>query len=226
MTEEKKTQRKKKTGEAEFVTAYKGFDKNFQCREYQFEVGKTYLHKGPVKACESGFHSCENPLDVLNYYPLVSDDGHPNRFAAVKASGSISRHKNDSKIASASLTVESELQLPEFISNAVKWIRNACTTKELAASGYSSKLAASGEGSKLAASGDGSRLAASGDSSIAMAASVNCSAMAGKNGCIVLSRWVEDEKRYRVSVGYEGENGIKAGVLYELDDSGNFVEKK
>ena len=55
---------------------------------------------------------------------------------------------------------------------------------------------------------------------------LNCSAMAGKNGCIVLSRWVEDEKRYRVSVGYEGENGIKAGVLYELDDSGNFVEKK
>ena len=255
--------------QTEVITAFKGFDKNLQCRGYQFYIGKTHTHEGEVEACSSGFHSCENPLDVLNYYPLISDDGSLNRFASVKASGTISRHDEDSKIASASLLVEVELKLPEFISAAVNWIKAACTTEEtaasgrssqlaasgnssklaasgrssqlaasgrssqlaasgdyskLAASGRSSQLAASGNSSQLAASGDYSQLAASGNSSIVCAASANCKASAGNNGCIVLTRWVESEKRYRASVAYVGENGIKPNVFYELDATGEFVE--
>ena len=225
--------KKAKAEKTEVIQAFKGFDKNLQCRGYQFEIGKTHTHEGEVEACSSGFHSCENPLDVLNYYPLISDDGSLNRFASVKASGTISRHDGDSKIASASLLVEVELKLPEFISAAVNWIKAACTTEETAASGDSSKLAASGDSSKLAASGAysqlaasgaSSKLAASGDSSIVCAASANCKASAGNNGCIVLTRWVESEKRYRASVAYVGENGIKPNVFYELDATGEFVE--
>ena len=101
----------------EVVTAYKGFDQNLQCRSFQFEVGKTYEHEGVVKACASGFHSCEYPLDVFNYY-------HPadSRFAVVKASGQISRHEGDSKVASASLTVEAEIGLPVLVARAVDWV--------------------------------------------------------------------------------------------------------
>ena len=243
--------KKAKAEKTEVIQAFKGFDKNLQCRGYQFEIGKMHTHEGAVEACSSGFHSCENPLDVLNYYPIISDDGSLNRFASVKASGTISRHDGDSKIASASLLVEVELKLPEFISAAVNWIKAACTTEEtaasgdssrlaasgnysrlaasgdssrLAASGDSSRLAASGDYSRLAASGDYSRLAASGDSSIVCAASTNCKASAGNNGCIVLTRWVDSEKRYRASVAYVGENGIKPNVFYELDATGEFVE--
>ena len=103
---------------AEVVTAYKGFDANFQCRGgYQFEVGKTYEHQGNVKACESGFHACEFPLDVFNYYAPAD-----SRFAVVKASGQISRHGDDSKIASATLTVEAEIGLPGLVARAVGWV--------------------------------------------------------------------------------------------------------
>lgn len=112
----------------EVVSAFKGFDSDLKCRGYQFEIGKTYQHEGEVKACSSGFHSCENPLDVLNYYPLISDDGKLNRFATVKASGSISRHNGYSKVASATLTIEAELKLSELIKSAIKWIADACTT--------------------------------------------------------------------------------------------------
>ena len=243
--------KKAKAEKTEVIQAFKGFDKNLQCRGYQFEIGNTHTHEGEVEACSSGFHSCENPLDVLNYYPLISDDGSLNRFASVKASGTISRHESDSKIASASLLVEVELKFQELISAAVKWIKAACTAEEtaasgdysqlatsgdsskLAASGYSSQLSASGNYSQLAASGYSSQLAASGNysklaasaySSIVCAASTNCKASAGNNGCIVLARWVESEKRYRASVAYVGENGIKPNVFYELDENGNFVE--
>jgi len=85
-------------------------------------------------------------------------------------------------------------------------------------------LAASGDSSQLAASGDSSQLAASGYSSIAVSAAPNCTASAGKNGCIALTRWVESEKRYRVSVAYVGENGIEENVFYKLNDVGEFVK--
>ena len=210
-----KKAKKPEAANTEVITAFKGFDKNLQCRGYQFEIGKTHTHEGEVEACSSGFHSCENPFDVLNYYPLISDDGSLNRFAAVKASGTISRHDGDSKIASASLLVEAELKMPEFISAAITWVKAACSTEETAASGHSSQLAASGHSSQLAASGH---------SSIVCAASLCCKASAGNNGCIVLTRWVESENRYRASVAYVGENGIKPNVFYELDGNGNFVE--
>ena len=103
--------------------AYKGFDKNMQCRGYQFEVGETYKHDGSVSVCESGFHACENPFDVWSYYgPFES------RFAQVKISGKQKTHDGDSKIASAKIKIEDELLLPEFVNLAVNWIIHKCKT--------------------------------------------------------------------------------------------------
>ncbi|SCC65533.1 DUF7666 domain-containing protein, partial [Kosakonia oryziphila] len=101
----------------EIITAYKGFNVDMTCRGYQFEIGKTYNHEGKVKACASGFHSCENPLDVFGYY---SPSG--SRFCEVEVSGDISRHSDDTKIASATITIKAEISIHEMVKRAIDWV--------------------------------------------------------------------------------------------------------
>ncbi|RPR92059.1 hypothetical protein [Pseudomonas aeruginosa] len=154
--------RKKKTEVEEIVTAYKGFKQDLTCRGYQFEIGGTYKHEGEVEACASGFHSCEYPLDVFGYYAPGD-----SRFAIVKASGQLSRHDDDSKIASATLVVEAEISMPTMISKAIDWIMARLdssveqTVVGDTASNTGNRSAASNTGNRSAASNTGYRSAAS-----------------------------------------------------------------
>ena len=50
------------------MIGYKATDANMQCRGFQFELGKTYTHTGDLKLCNSGFHFCEQPSGVWEYY--------------------------------------------------------------------------------------------------------------------------------------------------------------
>jgi len=218
------------------VIAYKGFDLNWQCRGYQFEVGKTYTHNGDVEVCSSGFHACECPMDCFTYY-----DPTTSKYAVVELSGLTDRHEGDTKIVSASISVKAEINIAEIVRQSVAWIKQLAASSDpakpasgnysnlaasgnysnLAASGNYSNLAASGDSSNLAASGNYSKLAASGEKSLVMGAYLS-RAKVGKDGAIALA-WIDKDKRPRISVAYEGENGIKADVLYSLNDDGEFV---
>ena len=170
------------TEENKEIIAYKGFDKNWKCRGYQYEIGKTYEHEGKVEACESGFHSCENPLDVLAYYDISSG----SKYALVKASGEISRNDNsDTKIASSKITIEVELNIHDLLKAGFEWVMNKIFAKHkraltdlstaatsgdwstAATSGYQSTAATSGSRSTAATSGDWSTAATSGKQSTA-----------------------------------------------------------
>jgi hypothetical protein len=167
------TAKKTKASEPVVIEAYKAFDKNMQCRGFQYEVGQTYQHSGTVSLCDRGFHSCADPLDVLNYYDIT--DG--IRFAKVRASGKIDTTSDgDSKIASAEIHIEAELKLPEFLGIAIKWIAESCKGKAgnvdgsitrghsatNASSGHSAKNASSGHSAKNASSGHYATNASSG----------------------------------------------------------------
>ena len=134
--------------------AYKAFDKNMQCRGFQFEVGAHYEHNGKVEPCKSGFHACKNPLDVWNYYPINS------RYAIVEIAGDVVDSGSDSKVVCSNISIVQEIALTELINHSVKYMLNECYDK---LAGHNSNLAASGDYSNLAASGDYSKLAASGD---------------------------------------------------------------
>ena len=135
------------------ITAYKGFDKNFQCRGFQYEVGKEYKSGKPVKVCRSGFHACTNPLEVWDYYPVYN-----SRFAEVELGGVIDKEGGDSKICSSEIKIKKELTLSDYIGLCVAWMNNL--TK---AGGDSAKICSSGDYAKIGSSGDSAKICSSGD---------------------------------------------------------------
>ncbi|EAA4489428.1 hypothetical protein DPF57_15940 [Salmonella enterica subsp. enterica] len=100
------------------IVTFKGFNKELKCRDFQFEIGKTFHHDGKVEACGSGFHACECPFDVFSYYSPAD-----SRFAETISFGITDRKEDgDTKIASASITIKAELTLPQFIQRGIEWI--------------------------------------------------------------------------------------------------------
>ena len=99
------------------IKGYKGFDKNLQCRGFQYKVGETFEEKGTIKACESGFHFCENPFNIFDYYP-PSD----SRYCNVEGDGKIDTDNSDSKVACSKLHIHTEIGLSGLISAGVKFI--------------------------------------------------------------------------------------------------------
>jgi hypothetical protein len=64
------------------MKGYKAFDKGLKCREFQYEVGKTYKHDGSIELCREGFHFCKTASDCAKYYNYKNSD-----FAEVEAIG-------------------------------------------------------------------------------------------------------------------------------------------
>ena len=66
------------------VKGFKGFNEDLTCREFRYEIGKTYKHNGEVELCRSGFHFCRKLKDVHNFYNLKT-----SRICEIEAEGKI-----------------------------------------------------------------------------------------------------------------------------------------
>ena len=221
------------------IIAYKGFNTDLTCRDFQFRIGETYTHEGKVEACASGFHACENPLDVFGYYNPTS------RFAIVECLGEINKESNgDSKIACGSIHIKAEIGLPTLISKAVdlilskiKWdtaeesntghYSAATSTGNRSAAtntGYQSAATNTGHYSVATNTGDRSAAEVTGDHSIAAALGYSSKAKAVKTSAIVCVYRNDDYELIHIRASKVGENGIEAGKWYTLNESGEFVE--
>ena len=74
------------------VKGYKVFNSDWTCNNFQYEVGKTYKHKGEIGLCCSGFHFCEKLINCFNYYNFDPD----NKVAEVIARDTIIQGDNKS----------------------------------------------------------------------------------------------------------------------------------
>lgn len=217
--------------ETEKIKAYKGFNTDLTCRDFQYEVGKEYEQNGEIEACNNGFHACENPMDVFEHY-LIEKDGHIARFCEVEQSGMIDRE--DDKVASSKISIKAEVKFADFVKLAVDFVLEKCKVgkgnsgdfTQLASSGDYAKLASSGDSAKLASSGDYAKLASSGYYAVVMAAGYNSQAKAKKGSWITLAEWDSlDGNLTPVCVKTEQVDGerIKEDTWYKLIN-GQFTE--
>ncbi|NUU68471.1 hypothetical protein HQN64_20510, partial [Enterobacteriaceae bacterium BIT-l23] len=147
------------------IVTYKGLNKDLTCRDFQFEIGKSYNHEGKVEACGSGFHACECPFDVFSYYPPAE-----SRYAETISFGVTDRKENgDTKIASASITIKTELTLPEFIQRGIDWIWSKIdrSLEQQNMTGHRSAATNTGDCSAATNTGDYSAATNTGDCSAA-----------------------------------------------------------
>lgn len=89
------------------MIAYKAFRPGLICRGYQFVMGLNVTDK--ANCARNGFHSAENPLDCLSYYPFEDSE-----FYLVDAGGDIDEDNSDSKISCTELRILKQLS-PEGI---------------------------------------------------------------------------------------------------------------
>ncbi|HHF3838588.1 TPA: hypothetical protein ACPOJV_002014, partial [Haemophilus influenzae] len=144
---------------------------------------------------------------MLSYYsPAVS------KFAVVKMSGETSKDSDDTKIASAKITIETEINLPEMIKKAVEWIKGKVDWDAAKVSNTGDQSAATNTGDRSAATntGDQSVAEVSGKQSIAVALGWQSKAKASINGAIVCVYRNHDGELIHIKASKVGENNIKA----------------
>ena len=145
------------------MKAYKGFNKDFTCRGFQFEEGKEYEEEKAV-LCEKGFHACTNPLDVLNYYNDME-----GKYCEVELyEVSNDKKENDSKICGKRIKINAEIGFVGLFKMGIEWLKEQTIfskndTKELEkSSGDYAKIGSSGYGAQIGSSGDGAKIGSSG----------------------------------------------------------------
>ena len=232
---------------------YKGFDKNLKCRDFQYEIGKTYT-EDKAKLCNAGFHACEHPLDCLNYYAPGE-----SRYCDVDLDDVTDERSDDSKRVGKKITVQGEIGIAGLVKAAVNIgiekakskttgdgahavtigdRAHAATTgnrAHAATNGYGAHAAANGNWAHAATNGDRAHAAAngneahaevSGKESIASALGIEGKAK-GALGCwIVCAEWENKSEGWHikcVKAAAVDGKNIKSDTWYMLKD-GEFVE--
>ena len=145
------------------IIAYKGFDKDFKCRDFQYEVGKTYEMDGNIECCNRGFHACESPIEVFDHYDMLT-----SRFAEVEQSGEIDKEDNSTKICSSRIKIKAELKLADIINLGVEWLKEITAPSKIKANnssndGDSAQIGSSGDSAQIGSSGDYAQIGSSGN---------------------------------------------------------------
>ena len=66
------------------MKGYKGFEPGLVCKGKQY-AENTVFKEDKAEPCARGMHFCEDPFEVLDYYPIIDNNGNFNEFAEVEA---------------------------------------------------------------------------------------------------------------------------------------------
>ena len=94
------------------IKAYKAFNSDLTCLDFQYEVGKTYRHNAALKLCESGFHACLKLVDCFKFYPFSETK---TRVAEVLIWGKVKHEDRGDKLCASNIKVVRELAWSEVL---------------------------------------------------------------------------------------------------------------
>ena len=191
------------------MKGYKGFNAKLQCtpsgKVFQYEIGTTYTEP-TANLCDKGFHFCESPLDIFNYYK--PNDG--SRYTEVEADGVTDQEKEDSKRACTSLTIGAEIKITALIKAAIRFVFDRVTST-------------TGESAHSATTGYSAESSVSGKNAIAASLGVKGKAKGVKGDWLVLAEYRDDGSIKAIRVAHIGGKKIKPDTFYTLKD-GKFTE--
>ena len=204
------------------IKSYKAFNKNMQCRGFQYEVGKEYEMDGEIKCCERGFHACKSPMEVWNHYDMLS-----SRFAEVEQSGKIEEEGNSTKVCSSRIKIKAELKLADIIKVGVEWLKDITSPTKVKAtgtlndsSGNSAQIGSSGNYAQIGSSGNYAQIGSSGYS-----AKIGSSGYYAQIGSSGNSAQIGSSGYYAQigSSGYSAKIG-SSGYYAQIGSSGNYAQ--
>ena len=199
------------------IITYKGFDKDFKCRGFQYEVGNTYETDDDIACCNRGFHACESPMEVFDYYDMLT-----SRFAEVEQSGKIDKEAASTKTCSSRIKIKAELKLADIINLGVEWLKEITSPSKIEAnntsndgdsaqigssgdyvkigsSGYYAQIGSSGDSAKIGSSGDYAKIGSSGD--YAKIGSSGDSAQIGSSGQDSVIMCAGNDSKAKAAIG-------------------------
>jgi hypothetical protein len=187
------------------MKGFKGFSKDWKCRNKQYEVGKTF-EEPEARICKKGLHFCKHPLDVFRYYSPVSR----NRFAEVEADEIVEDWLDD-KLVCKKLIIKVELSLKEMIDAEVNLVFDQASWKEktsakenadVVAKGRSKGASVMGDRGVALATGEGGAASVMGYSGVALATGYRGAALARGDRGVALARG------YRGAASVMGDRGV------------------
>ena len=145
------------------MKCFKGFDKDLKCGDFQYEIGKEYTEE-KADICNCGFHACEFPMDVFDYYP-PSD----SRYCEVELEENGQKSSDDSKRAGKKISVKAEIGIAGIIKAGVEYIKEQVDWEDDKATNTGDYSAATNTGdySEATNTGDYSEATNTGDYSAA-----------------------------------------------------------
>ena len=220
------------------MKGYKAFKKGMVCRDKQYKEN-TIFEEENAEICQRGMHFCKNPLDVLDYYPLVDDDGNMSEFAEVEALDECKTDDNK-KYCTKKLKIGAKIGFPALVQASINLELEKVPTDEtkvkttskdsaqIGSSGYYAQIGSSGDSAQIGSSGDYARITSTGNYSVVCCAGNNSIAKAKIGSWITLSEWKFDKKKEAnipicVKTEYVDGKVIKADTFYKLEN-GEFVE--
>lgn len=111
---------------SEPIKGYKVFNPDWTCRDFQYEVGKTFEDDVTPKCCSRGFHFCTKASDCFNYYSFNPE----NKVAEVLALGMVDTESGDTKCCTNKIQIVHEISWQELLTivNTGKGCTGLCNT--------------------------------------------------------------------------------------------------